>query len=85
MKKLRQGFAKGSVVGTLAGAQVNPRKVDGTGVLANDFKEIITGGLKKPGAQEDIVVDIVHANGQRPHGKGDAVALQLDTSGVADI
>src|SRR6266849_8929794 len=34
--------------------------------------------MDEPGAQEHIVVDVVHADGHRPHGDGGVVALEFD-------
>jgi len=50
--------------------------------MANKIEEIVASGLDEFGAQEDVVVDIVDANGERPHGKGYAVALQVDARRV---
>ena len=48
-------------------------------MLADEIEEIIAGGLNKLGAEENVVVNIIHPDGQRPHGERDVIALQPDS------
>lgn len=48
-------------------------------MLADEIEQIIAGSLNKLGAEENVVVNIVHPDGQRSHGQGDVIALQADS------
>lgn len=48
-------------------------------MLPDEVKQIIASGLDKSGAEENVVVNIVHADGQRAHGESDVVAFQADS------
>jgi len=45
--------------------------------MANQIEEILAGSLNEFRAQKNVVMNIVDANGQRPHGKGDVIAPQV--------
>ena len=48
-------------------------------MLADEVKQVIASRLNKLGAQENVVVNVIDADGQRPHGDRDVIAFQLDS------
>ncbi len=79
LEKLGQQFAKRDGVRPARRARLHARGLGGIGVLPDEIEEIIAGGLNKLGAEENVVVNIVHADGQRPHRQRDVIALQADS------
>jgi len=47
-------------------------------VLTDEVKQVLARRLDEPWTQEHIVVNVVHTDGQRPHGDRGAVALEFD-------
>jgi hypothetical protein len=78
LHEVGEQLAESGVVRTLDGAQLGTGNIGAFGVLADEVEEVFARGLDEPGAQEHIVVDVVHADGQRPHGDGGVVALEFD-------
>ena len=52
-----------------------------TGGLPDEFQQVSFGRLHKCGAQENIMVDVVHPNGQSAEGKLRRVGPQVDSRG----
>ncbi len=66
------------MVRALDGPQFGAGDVGAFGVLADEIKQVLARRLDEPWTQEHIVVDVVHTDGQRPHGDRGAVALEFD-------
>ncbi len=79
LQKLRQQLAKRHRIRPSRGARLHAGKMHGTGALADQVEEVIAGRLDELRAEEDVVMNIVDADRQRPHGDGDAIALQVDS------
>lgn len=75
LENLREQFAKADGIRPAGGAQIDARKKRGTDALTNDIKKILAGSLHELGAQENVVVDVVHSDGQGSHGNGELIAL----------
>jgi len=76
LQQLGEQLAEGGVVRPSRGTQLDPWEIGAAGLLANHVEEIVAGRLDEPGAQEYVVVDVIHTDRQRPHGDGDVVALE---------
>jgi len=77
LQELGEQLAEAGAVGSSRGAQLDPRKIGVAGALANNVEKILASRLNKLGAQEYIVVDVIHTDCQRAHGDRDVVALEL--------
>ncbi len=77
LQQLGEHFAEAGAVRSSRGAQLDPRKVGAAGALANDVEKIFAGRLDEPGTEEYVVVDVIDADGQRPHGDCDVVTLEF--------
>ncbi len=60
---------------------VGLRKKRKIGVLADKFQQVRLGRLDKCGTQENVVMDVVHPNGQSAEGKLRRIGLQVDSRG----
>src|SRR6267142_1940288 len=78
LHEVSEQFAKGGMVRVLHGPQFSAGDVGAFGVLTDEVKQVLTRRLDEPWTQEHIVVDVVHADGQRPHGDRGVVALEFD-------
>src|SRR5258708_9701475 len=74
---LGEQLAESDAVWSSRGAQLNSWQVCGAGVLANDVEKVLARPLDEPGTQENVVVDIIHADRHGAHGDGDVVALEF--------
>src|SRR5712692_9100553 len=77
LQQLGEQLAEGSAVRSSRGAQLDPRKIGAAGVLTNHVEKIFASRLDELRAQEDVVVDVIHTDRQRPHGDRDVVTLEL--------
>src|ERR1700694_2178724 len=77
LQQFGEEFAEGGTVRSSRGAQLDPRKVGSAGALANYVEKISASRLDELGAQEYVVVDVIHADRQRAHGDRDVVALEF--------
>ncbi len=66
------------MVRALDGPQLSAGNVRAFGMLTDEVKQVFARRLDEPWTQEHIVVDVVHTDGQRPHGDRGAVALEFD-------
>src|SRR5262249_51267942 len=81
LQNFRQQLAEGDAVGVFCGTQLHAGKICGARRLTKKIEEIIATGLHKPGAEENVVMNVVHTDGKRGHRKSKAVALELDSAG----
>src|SRR5690242_3843654 len=77
LHEIGQKLAEGGMVRSLNGAEFRAGDVGTFGVLANEVKQIFASGLDEPGAQEYVVVNVIHADGQRAHRNGAVIALEF--------
>ncbi len=67
LQQLRQELAEGRGVHRPGVAELDARKVGAAGVLADEVEEVVARHLNEFGAEEHVVVDVVHPDGERPH------------------
>ena len=79
LQQFGKQLAESRVIQALHVAQLDPGKIGRPGVLADEVEKVIARRLNELGAEEDIVVDVVDADGQRSHRNRDAIALELDS------
>src|SRR5262249_3231222 len=78
LQKFAQQLAKAGVVETLDGAKLDAGEIRSARILTDQVKQIVARRLDKSRAKENIVVDIVHTDGQRSQGDRDAIAFEFD-------
>ena len=75
-QQVGEQFAEGGGIHGLAAAELDAGKEAVAGVLADQVEQVVARSLDKFGAEKNVVVDVVHANGKRTHRQGDVVAFQ---------
>jgi hypothetical protein len=78
LQQFTQQFAKSRVIETLDRPQFDAREIRRTRIVTDQVKKIVARRLDEFWAKEDIVVDVVHADGQRSHGNRDAIAFKFN-------
>lgn len=79
MEKFGHQFAKSDGIRPAGWARLHAGRLRGICMLPDEVEQIIARGLHKLGTEENIVMNVVHPNGQRPHGERDVIALQADS------
>src|SRR5467141_2643297 len=78
LEQLGEKFAKAGMIRSARVAEIHAGKERGAGALADEIEKIVARGLNELRTQEYVVVNVIHADRQRPHGDRDVIALEID-------
>src|SRR5882762_4267685 len=78
LEQLGEKFAKAGMVRSARVAEIHSGKERGAGALAEEIEKIVARDLDELRTQEYVVVNVIHADRQRPHGDRDVIALEID-------